>query len=102
LLIRSAYFGQYPRLEGKIDTAVATLLGELHAIRDDVKQSDSYARDTRLLTLATIVAAVIALGGLIVAMATYGDALFGRGMSVRDVVQTTIKETIEQQKRQTP
>ena len=27
------------RVEGKVDTAVATLIGELHGIRDDVRQA---------------------------------------------------------------
>ena len=32
-----------------------------------------------------------------VGLSTYGDAMFGRGMNVRDVIQTTIKETLAQQ-----
>jgi hypothetical protein len=32
-------------------------------------------------------------------MATYGDALFGRGMNVRDVVQSVIKEQQEMLQR---
>lgn len=80
------------RLEGKIDTAVATLLGEMHAIRDDVRQSDQYQRDTRWVLLVSVVTVGLALGGLAVGLVTYGDALFGRGMNVRDVIQSTIKD----------
>lgn len=87
------------RLEGKIDTAVATIIGELHGIRDDVRKSDDYNRDTRWVLFVSIVTAAFALGGLAVGLATYGDALFGRGMNVRDVVQTAVKETVEQTKR---
>jgi hypothetical protein len=90
------------RLEGKIDTAVATLLGEMRAIRDDVRQADQYQRDSRLFILGAILAGVLSLAALAFAMATYGDAIFGRGMNVRDVIQTTIKDTIEQQKRAAP
>jgi hypothetical protein len=87
------------RLEGKIDTLSSTLAGKLdsmainvNALRSDISKSDQYNRDSRLLIMGTIVVAALALGGLVVAMATYGDALFGRGMSVRDVVQAVIKE----------
>jgi len=90
------------RIEGKIDTAVATLLGEMKAIRDDVRSSDQYNRDSRFFILGSILAAVLALAAIAVAMATYGDALFGRGMNVRDVVQTTIKDTLEHQNQITP
>lgn len=89
------------RLEGKIDAAVATLLGEMHAIRDDVRQSDQYNRDSRWVLFVTVVTAALALGGLAIGLATYGDALFGRGMSVRDVIQSTIKD-YEAQKKSAP
>lgn len=88
------------RLEGKIDTAVATLIGEMRAIRDDVKQADQYNRDSRLFILGAILAAVLALGGMAIGMATYGDALFGRGMNVRDVIQSTIKDYDLQRQQQ--
>ncbi|MGY4351249.1 hypothetical protein ACVWXM_007742 [Bradyrhizobium sp. GM7.3] len=87
------------RLEGKIENLGTLLAGKLDSLKEDVHHADSYARDTRLIVVSTIVAATIAIGGIIVAMATYGDALFGRGMNVRDVIQTTIKETIEQSKK---
>jgi hypothetical protein len=86
------------RLEGKIDTLAATVVGKIDALQNDLHKSDSYNRDTRLITIATIVAAAIAVGGLVVAMATYGDAMFGRGMNVRDIVQTVLKENAVQSK----
>jgi hypothetical protein len=89
------------RIEGKIDTAVATLIGEIRAIRDDVRQADQYARDSRLFILGAIVAATLALGALVVSMATYGDALFGRGMNVRDLIQSTIRDYESQHPRPT-
>jgi hypothetical protein len=87
------------RLEGKIENLGTLLVGKIDSLKDDVHKTDSYNRDTRLIVVATIVAATIAIGGIVVAMATYGDALFGRGMNVRDVIQTTVKDTLEQAKK---
>lgn len=87
------------RLEGKLEVISATILGEIRGIRDDVRQSDQYNRDTRWIMLATVITGVFALGALVVALVTYGDAVFGRGMNVRDVIQATIKETLEQTKK---
>ncbi len=84
------------RLEGKIELAVATLGSKLDVLRTDVAKSDQYNRDSRWVLFGTIITSLFAIAGLIVTMALYGDALFGRGMNVRDVVQTTIKETLEQ------
>jgi hypothetical protein len=89
------------RLEGKIDTLAATIVGKIDSLKEDVSRSEDYNRDTRWVLLATTITSVIALAGLIVAMATYGDALFGRGMNVRDVVQAVIKEQQDAQKRDT-
>lgn len=87
------------RLEGKIDVLTATIVGKINSLKDDVSKSDQYNHDTRWVLISTFVVGVFALAGLLVAIATYGDALFGRGMSVRDVVQTVIKEQQEIQKR---
>jgi hypothetical protein len=81
------------RLEGKIDTAVATLSGKLDALSDKISADHAYHRGTRWI----IIGLALALAALVVTMATYGDAMFGRGMDVRDVVQSTIKETLAQQ-----
>jgi hypothetical protein len=80
------------RLEGKIDVLTATIVGKIDSLKDDVSKSDQYNHDTRWVLISTFVVGVFALAGLLIAIATYGDALFGRGMSVRDVVQTVIKE----------
>jgi hypothetical protein len=87
------------RLEGKIENLGTLLLAKMDSLKEDVHKTDSYNRDTRLIVVATIVAATIAIGGMVVAMATYGDALFGRGMNVRDLIQATVKDTIEQAKK---
>jgi hypothetical protein len=50
--------------------------------------------------VGTIVVAAIALGALFAALASYGDAIFGRGMSVRDVVQSVAKEQAELQRQE--
>jgi roadblock/LC7 domain-containing protein len=76
------------RLEGKIDTLTATIIGKLDAANEKMSADHEYNRTTRWV----MVGLAIAIGGLMVGMATYGDAMFGRGMSVRDVVQTVLKE----------
>jgi hypothetical protein len=52
-----------------------------------------------LVLISTIVgvglASAISISILLVALATYGDALFGRGMNVRDVVHAVITEQQE-------
>lgn len=83
------------RLEGKIETLAATIVGKIDSLKDDVAKADQYNRDTRWVLLGTFIAGMFAIGGLLLALATYGDALFGRGMSVRDIVQTVIKEQHE-------
>ena len=88
------------RLEGKIDTLSAVLVGKIDSLKEDIQKTDNYNRDSRLIIVASIFAAVIALGGLFVAMMTFGDALFGRGMNVRDVIETTVKDTLTQSKRE--
>lgn len=83
------------RIEGTIQLMSQSLTGQLNALTVQVSEQ----RRDRNLIIGTIVVATIALGALFVAMATYGDALFGRGLNVRDVLQATVKETLEQAKR---
>ena len=80
------------RIEGKIELVSATIVGKIGELSTKV---DDQRRDRNLI-IGTIVVAALALGGLVVSMATYGDALFGRGMSVHDVIQSTVKSTLEQ------
>jgi hypothetical protein len=86
------------RLEGKLDTISATILGKIGELSAQVAEQ----RRDRNLIIGTIVVAAIAVGGLVVSMATYGDALFGRGMNVRDVVQAVIKENSIQSTKDAP
>jgi hypothetical protein len=84
------------RLEGKLEAFAATLSGKMDALQTSIQNAAAYNRDTRSL----IIASAFALAALIVGMATYGDALFGRGMNVRDVVQAVVHEQQESQKRE--
>jgi hypothetical protein len=86
------------RFESVINTLALTLGGKIDALSTQVGEH----RKDRNLIIGTIVVAAIALGALFVAMATYGDALFGRGLNVRDVIHTTVKDTLEQQGREQP
>ena len=97
------------RLEGKIDTAVEKISGQINmlqavlsgqntALQTSINEADKYNRDTRWIFVGLVVTCMLALAALIVGMATYGDALFGRGMNVRDVVLSISKELAQQQK----
>jgi hypothetical protein len=81
------------RLEGKFDTISATILGKLDAVSEKMTADHEYNRSTRLVIVSTVAGVAVALAALVVAMATYGDTMFGRGMNVKDVVQAVIKET---------
>jgi hypothetical protein len=53
------------RLEGKIDTLAATLLGRLDAL-------DEYNHTTRWMLFGTFLAGIFAISALIIGMTTYG------------------------------
>jgi hypothetical protein len=80
------------RLEGKIDTIAAIISGKFDSLGAAVEKSDQFNRETRTLLTTLILSSAFALAGLLVAFATYGDALFGRGMDVRDVVKVVAQE----------
>jgi hypothetical protein len=90
------------RLEGRLELIAQGINAKLDALTGQVAE---HRRDRNLIIgtiVGTVVVATIALGGLYVAMATYADAMFGRGMNVRDVLQATVKETLEQTKKAEP
>lgn len=65
---------------------------ELASARAEVRQD---YRSTKSTVIVTTLATGIALSALILAIMTYGDAIFSRGMSVRDVVSAAVKEQAE-------
>lgn len=73
------------RMEGKIDLLVAKL--------DALGAQQSNSKNLLLTTILTVAAA---LAALIIGIATYGDALFSRGMQVRDVVHSVISKQAQQ------
>jgi hypothetical protein len=81
------------RLGGKIDTLGIKL--------DTVNQKLADQTKDRNLIIGTIVVSAISIAILLIGLATYGDAIFGRGMNVRDVVHAVIQEQQEIQKRET-
>jgi hypothetical protein len=87
------------RMEGKIDTLSATILAELRGVRDDVRTADQYNRGTRWALIGVMATSAFALAGLGLGLVTYGDAIFGRGMNVRDIVQSAVKDVYDQAKR---
>jgi hypothetical protein len=84
------------RIEGKIDSAVATIGGKLDSLGEKLSYDHEYNRATRWVMIGLLITCTFALAGLVVTMATYGDAMFGRGMNVRDVVQSVIKDLPKQ------
>lgn len=80
------------RLEGKIDTLSATMVARLDAISQEIEVARSENNANRAWIIGVVVGAAFAIAGLLVGMMTYGDAIFSRGMSVRDVVQAVVKE----------
>jgi hypothetical protein len=95
------------RIEGKIETAVATLGGKIDAygvkmdaLSEKITADHEYNRATRWVMIGLLITCSFAVAGLIVTMALYGDALFGRGMNVRDVVESVVKEQQQIQERQ--
>jgi hypothetical protein len=93
------------RLGGELGGKIDVLITKIDSLKDDVSKSDQYNRNTKLAVISTIVgvglASAISISLLFIALATYGDALFGRGMNVRDVVHAVITEQQEIQKRET-
>jgi hypothetical protein len=76
------------RLEGKIDTLTATLSGKLDGLHQAMVRDHDFNRNTRWVIAGLIVAS---FAGLVAVMA-YGGDQFGRGLNVRDVIQSTLKD----------
>ncbi|MBB2963764.1 hypothetical protein [Methylobacterium sp. R2-1] len=93
---------RFIELNGKLDriidslsataNSLSTAREEARALRDEVRQD---YRSTRTTIIVTVFSTAIALAALLMAIVTYGDAIFGRGMSVRDVVSSVVKEQAE-------
>lgn len=92
--------------DARVDTKFAEINGRLDRLNDSImalsgqvveaRNASASLRSTILTSvIATGVASVLALGALFVSMATYGDAIFSRGMSVRDLVNSVTKEQAE-------
>jgi hypothetical protein len=90
------------RLEGKIDTLTATIGVKFDSLSADIAKSRLETSESRNIVIATIIASAFAVAGLLVVMATYGDALFGRGMDVHKVIQDTVHEVQEQAAKAPP
>ena len=90
---------KFAQLEGKIDVLMANIQSGFAAATKDaaasVRASDelkSAVRESKWVLFGTTIGAAIALAALFVGVITYGDAIFSRGMAVRDVVQSVITE----------
>lgn len=76
------------RIEGEINTALATIVTKLDALSTDVERGRNENKDNRYFILGS----AIALGALFIAVVTYGDSVFERGMQVRDVVKSVVED----------
>jgi hypothetical protein len=97
------------RLENKIDTFAAILSekldsvgGKMETAHEPLRSADRSSHETRVLLLIGIAAAAAVLAIVALALSIFGDAMFARGMHVRDVVQTVLKEQQEQQPGKAP
>ena len=75
----AVFQGQFDRLSDKLDV-----------ITKSIDQQNVDAMSNRTAVITTVLAVGFALGGLLVAVAAYGDSVFSRGMSVRDVVDKAV------------
>jgi hypothetical protein len=90
------------RLEGKLETLSATIISRFDQLSEKLSADQDYNRNTRWFIIGSALTSFFALAGLLVAMMTYGDALFGRGMNVRDVIQTTVEQTRKSERPNAP
>lgn len=81
----AVFQGQFDRVSDKLDSiAVAASTGRAE------QRAEATANRTAVIT--TVLTVGFALGALLVAVAAYGDSVFSRGMSVRDVVDKAVQE----------
>ncbi len=88
----TAINGKFELLDTHIGSLNSSFDSQIGNLRKDVDRARDETKDSRLVLIAVIIGSALALGGLLVALATYGDAMFGRGMNVRDVIHATVQE----------
>ena len=81
--------------EARTDTKFARLEGKLDLVLGQATAAHEAARGLKTTIIATGLGTVLALAALLMAVVTYGDAIFSRGMSVRDVVKAVAQEQAE-------
>ena len=77
----AGFQGQFDVLAVKLDTIVAS-----------IKEQRTEATANRTAIVTTVLTVGFALAGLLVAVVSYGDSVFSRGMSVRELVHSTVEE----------
>lgn len=83
---------RFVELNGKLDRLIeiaGSTRADLDLVRTEVRND---YRSTRAAVVITGISIFLALSALLLAVMTYGDAIFSRGMSVRDVVNSAVKE----------
>jgi hypothetical protein len=87
--------------DAKLDAVNARNDSKIGLLLSEVDHLQRYSAESRTLILGSFAGGILALAALIVAMATYGDALFGRGMSVHDVVRDITRDVGANELRRT-
>lgn len=80
-----------PKLEA-FRGQIGALSLKLDQISQAVGDQRAEANANRTAVVSTVVAVGFALAGLLIAVVTYGDAIFSREMSVRDIVKSVVEE----------
>lgn len=97
---------RFAEMNGKLDRLIDSVSASREALREQISMTQaavsraeadarSEYRSTRTTIIVTAFATGLALAALMVSVMTYGDAIFSRGMSVRDVVNAITKEQAE-------
>lgn len=73
---------------GEVRTLGATLSGKMDALGEKISADHEFNRGNRWV----MVGLAIAIIAVIIAMVAYGGAMFANGMSVRDIVRSTVDE----------
>ncbi|WP_201829640.1 hypothetical protein [Microvirga zambiensis] len=83
---------RFVELNGKFDRLfdnIAAMRSDFDANRFEVRAD---YKSTRTTIIVTVVGTGIALAALLVSVMTYGDAIFSRGIQIRDVVNSAVTE----------
>lgn len=87
------------RMEGKLDNILSMIGMRFDASDKEAGRTRTEIAESRRFIAGTVIVSAIAICGVvvsvIVAMALYGDTMFGRGMNAADLARSAAKEAID-------